>query len=93
MRIVAPLRVGICDNERRFIVLALKSIPAQDDAEALAVLSRESPELQMEMAFDGSLLVSPVSEGGARELVAGRQLDAYAARLGGKSFGLPPDFV
>ncbi|GAC1309562.1 MAG: Uma2 family endonuclease [Vulcanimicrobiaceae bacterium] len=70
------------------MALVLKAIPAQNDDEALAVLSREYPEWQFEMASDGSLLVSPTySEGGARELVAGLQLYAYAARVGGKSFG------
>ena len=75
------------------MALALKSIPAQNDDEALAVLGRESPEWQFEMASDGSLLVSPTDrEGGQRELVAVLQLYAYAARVGGKSFGSSAGF-
>lgn len=75
------------------MVLAIKAIPDLGDDDALARLSRESPGWQIEVDDRGALLVSPTfSEGGARDLEAGLQLYAYAARVGGKAFGSSTGF-
>jgi len=73
--------------------LVLKSIPKQDDDEALATLARDFPEWRFELDSDGSLLVSPTySEGGSRDAEAVVQLHRYAARVGGKVYASSAGF-
>ncbi len=75
------------------MAFALRAIPAQNDDEALARLSREMPGWRLELDSDGSLLVSPTfSDSGPRDAEALVQLHAYAAVVGGKVFGSSSGF-
>ncbi len=75
------------------MALVLKAIPALGDDDALARLSRESPDWRFEVDAEGSLIVSPTySEGGARDAEAVVQLHVYAKRVGGKAFGSSTGF-